>query len=200
MSNADEQNAAEAEVAKLRFELERAVVDRDAAKASLASWYNEAELAHRELLQRAEAAEQRAERAEARVAELERELDAAQEHIHAGDECITSLHDDLARVADLVRKAHGHWDAIRWPEDKRYIAMLAEAIELLTVGGRDALPSRKGAARAGERCHCQWEAGDSPCPMHGDECAPRGHAPECERVTHPQSCHPCDCGAGEEES
>jgi hypothetical protein len=38
----------------------------------------------------------------------------------------------IARVADLVRKAHEHWDAIRWPEDKLYIAILAEAIELLT--------------------------------------------------------------------
>lgn len=59
---------------------------------------------YRELGQRAAAAEQRAERAEAEVAELRLELDAAQEHIHAGDECITSLHDDLARVADIVRE------------------------------------------------------------------------------------------------
>lgn len=39
-----------------------------------------------------------------------------------------------ARMRDaleLVREAHRHWDAILWPEDKRYVAMLARAIELL---------------------------------------------------------------------
>jgi DNA repair exonuclease SbcCD ATPase subunit len=45
---------------------------------------------------------------------------------------IAELEARIARVADLVRKAHEHWDAIRWPEDKLYIAILAEAIELLT--------------------------------------------------------------------
>jgi hypothetical protein len=130
----------------------------------------------KELYWQAVEAEHRAERAEARVAELEGDLIEAREIAvrNANDsshlrQTAIDLEARLARVADLVRKAHGHWDAIRWPEDKRYIAMLAEAIESLTVGGRDALPSRKGAARAGERCHCQWEAGDSPCPMHGEE-------------------------------
>jgi chromosome segregation ATPase len=135
---------AEAEVAKLRFELERAVIDRDAAESRARQYLTD----DKEVLARAEA----------RVAELERELDAAQEHIHAGDECITSLHDDLARVADLVRCAEA------WRDGDRKHPQRFDALVVPLLKAAEALPPR-----AGERCHCQWEAGDSPCPMHGDE-------------------------------
>lgn len=46
------------------------------------------------------------------------------------------------------------------------------------------------------RCACQWEAGDSPCPVHGDtEC------PECGAVYVGAAGHPCQrVGVAEEAS
>lgn len=128
---------AEAEVAEWRAKfsspalVERRLEEDRARIAELERDYR------KELYWQAVEAEHRAERAEARVAELERELDAAQEHIHAGDECITSLHDDLARVADLVRAAEAYRDS----DTKHGAGKLGEL-----AAEASALPPREGGA------------------------------------------------------
>jgi len=90
------------------------------------NWIHQFYIAHRdralfELLTKGHAA----------YTDLKRELDAAQEHIHAGDECITSLHDDLAHVADIVRE---------WSD----VGDSYEAMRAIQKAVRAYAPARKG--------------------------------------------------------
>src|SRR5690606_41621685 len=66
-------------------------------------------------------------------------------------------------------------DAEDW-RDRRHTPTLSEAARLRRE--RDALAEQvrqleaerdQCQAAMSERCRCQWEAGDSPCPMHGED-------------------------------